>query len=171
MAKALVEEELIESTDDTVDLYGEFRFKVDAKGRVALPAKFRKVLSKDLVVTKDPMTGNCLYVFEDAGFNQWVNQLFESRFGGYDATDPEHIKLRRGLKRGADIVEVDSSGRIMLNAKFRQEVGIQKNVVLVGNTGYFEIWDADAFDEAMDEVDLSVFFKKDAAKSVSPARS
>ena len=52
MAKAVVEEELAGSADRTVDLFGEFRFKVDAKGRVALPAKFRKVLSSEIIISR-----------------------------------------------------------------------------------------------------------------------
>ena len=45
---------------EAVDLNGEFHFKVDAKGRVALPAKFRKVLTKDLVVTLE-LGNECVY--------------------------------------------------------------------------------------------------------------
>ena len=50
-----------------VVLNGEYRFKVDGKGRVSLPAKFRKVLSTQLVVAKD-LDNECLYVFETPDF-------------------------------------------------------------------------------------------------------
>lgn len=157
MAKATEEKEQ-ESAYQPVDLFGEFRFKVDAKGRVALPAKFRKVLSKDLVVSLE-LTDDCLYVFEEPSFNDWITRLFEDRFGGYNAAKKEHVKLRTELKSRADSVEVDSSGRIMLKPDLRDKAGIDKEVVLIGNTGYFEIWDAEAYDKARESIDLSVFYE------------
>lgn len=156
MAKA-VEEKAEENIFEEVDLFGEFRFKVDAKGRVALPAKFRKVLSKDLIVSRE-LTDRCLYVFEPESFNQWVARLFDDKFGGYDATSRQHVMLRTKLKSNADGVDVDSSGRIGLAQQMRDAVGIDKDVVLVGNTGYFEIWDAKAYDEQMSEIDLGMFY-------------
>ncbi len=146
-----------ENADQEVDLFGEFRFKVDAKGRVALPAKFRKVLSKDLIVSRE-LTDRCLYVFEQESFNRWVNQLFVDKFGGYDATSRQHVMLRTKLKSNADGVEVDSAGRIGLAATMREATGIDKEVVLVGNTGYFEIWDAKRYDETFDSIDLGMFY-------------
>ena len=127
-----------------VDLNGEFHFKVDGKGRMALPAKFRKVLSKDLVVTPE-LTNECVYVFETPDFNEWVEKLFIDRFGEYKESDREHV-------------EVDASGRIMLSPEVRAAVGIDKEVVVVGNTGRFEIWDADRFKAMSDEVDLGLFY-------------
>ena len=140
-----------------VDLNGEFHFKVDGKGRMALPAKFRKVLSKDLVVTPE-LTNECVYVFETPDFNEWVEKLFIDRFGEYKESDREHVKLRRVLKSRARDVEVDASGRIMLSPEVRAAVGIDKEVVVVGNTGRFEIWDADRFKAMSDEVDLGLFY-------------
>ena len=55
-------------------------------------------------------------------------------------------------------VEVDASGRIMLSPEVRAAVGIDKEVVVVGNTGRFEIWDADRFKAMSDEVDLGLFY-------------
>lgn len=140
-----------------VDLNGEFHFKVDGKGRVALPAKFRKVLSKDLVVTPE-LEGECVYVFETPDFNEWVDKLFVDRFGEYKESDRQHVNLRRKLKARARDVEVDASGRIMLSPEVRAAVGIDKEVVIVGNTGRFEIWDAERYDAVDSEIDLSLFY-------------
>ncbi len=140
-----------------VDLNGAYRHKVDAKGRMSLPASFRKVLSSDLVVTRNPKD-ECLYVFEPADFNAWVSQVFEDKFGKFDATDAQHVKLRRKLKARAADVTIDSAGRIMLSAEQRKAVNIDKDVVVVGNTGYFEIWDAKRYDQVDKETDLSLLF-------------
>lgn len=154
--------DLVDRTEGTetthvVDLNGEFRFKVDAKGRVSLPAKFRRVLSTDLVVTLNPKD-ECLYVFESTGFNSWVSKVFKDKFGGYDETDDLHVRLRRKLKARAKDVEIDASGRIMLPAEAREVVGIDKDVAVVGNTGYFEIWDAKRYEWQDDDTDLRLLF-------------
>ncbi|MDO4503281.1 MAG: division/cell wall cluster transcriptional repressor MraZ [Coriobacteriia bacterium] len=145
-----------------IDLMGEYRHKVDAKGRLSLPAKFRKALSTEseaeaaapveLVITIDP-SDECLYVFEPEGFNEWVASFFE-KDGGFDARSKKHTAVRRKLKSRAREVEVDGAGRINLSAGQRESVGIAKDVVLVGNTGYFEIWDAQKWDESYEDVDL-----------------
>ncbi len=139
-----------------IDLFGEFRFKVDAKGRVALPSKFRKALSNDLIVSRN-VDDECLYVFTADTFNSWVNQLFEDKFGGFNATSRAHVALRRKLKSRAEMVEPDSSGRLTLKASLRESVGINKEVVLVGNTGYFEIWAAEVYDKMIEDIDLTRF--------------
>lgn len=139
------------------DLFGSYRFKVDSKGRIALPAKFRKVLSKDLIVSRE-LTDKCLYVFEPTSFNNWVTQLFEGKFGGFDPTNRQHVMLRSRLKSNANDVEMDSSGRIVVKPELRESVGISKEVVLVGNTGYFEIWDASAYDAEIASIDLGMFY-------------
>lgn len=141
----------------TFDLNGKYRYKVDEKGRVSLPAKFRKVVSKDLVVTLSP-EGDGLWVFESAGFNRWIIQLFEDRFGGYDSSSKLHMGMRSKLKARSEDVVVDSSGRIMLPAEMREKVGIGKDVVIVGNTGYFEVWDAKRYDQMDEEIDLDLLF-------------
>lgn len=156
MTEVVGKEELADQPRQ-VDLNGEFRFKVDAKGRVALPAKFRKVLSKDLVVTLE-LGDECAYVFETPDFNKWVDKLFVDKFGEFKESDRVHVKLRRKLKGRARDVEVDSSGRIMLPAEVRAAAGIDKEVVIVGNTGRFEIWDAKRYEEMNDDIDLSLFY-------------
>jgi MraZ protein len=158
------EDEQIPASDqngrESVDLHGEYRFKVDAKGRVALPSKFRKALPGSLVVSRE-LTDDCLYVFEPEAFNQWVNGLFNDKFGGYKSSNRQHVKLRTALKSRADDVEMDKAGRIMLTPKIREAVGIDHDVVIVGNEGYFEIWDAAKFDSMMDDTDLSVLYDLD----------
>lgn len=147
----------MEEAAKVVDLNGEFRFKVDTKGRMSLPSKFRRVLGEDLVVTINPYN-ECLFVFEPADFDVWVAQVFKDRFGGYNASDRKHMQLRRELKRRARDVQVDNAGRIMLAADQRAVAGISKDVVIIGNTGYFEVWDAKRCDKASDSVDLSELF-------------
>ena len=140
-----------------VDLNGEFRLKVDGKGRVTLPAKFRKVLSNDLTVTRNPFD-ECVYAFEAPDFNQWVERLMDGAFPERRENDRVQERTHRKLKSRADSVEVDSAGRIMLSADTRAKCGIAKDIVLVGNGKRFEIWDAERYKAMMDDVDLGLLF-------------
>ena len=94
---------MAEEDNKVVDLNSAYRHKVDAKGRMSLPATFRKVLSTDLVVTRNPKD-ECLYVFEPEAFNAWVAGVFEDKFEKFDRTNDLHVRLRRKLKsRAADV--------------------------------------------------------------------
>ncbi|WP_172135016.1 division/cell wall cluster transcriptional repressor MraZ [Adlercreutzia sp. ZJ473] len=158
MADAVTEAQRTAQPHDPVELYGSFRFKVDSKGRMALPAKFRKVLPTELIVTPDP-TDEYVRVFDRPIFDDWVKQMLAEKFGEFRSTNRTHTRARRFLKSRAADVEVDSSGRIMLSADVRSAVGIDKDVVLVGNTGYFEIWDAKRYDEDFEDFDPSMFYE------------
>ena len=140
-----------------VDLIGEYRHKIDAKGRLALPASFRKELPKDLYVVsvpvKDPAE-RCLYVFEEEDFNEWVASFFRAD-GGYNPRNEKHNKTRRNLKALAKGTEIDGSGRISVPVSLREQAGLEKEVAIIGNTGYFEIWDAKRWDDQKADVDLA----------------
>ena len=142
-----------------VDLNGTFSFKVDAKGRVSLPSKFRRALAEELVVTPD-LEQKHLMVFEVEDFNDWVDRLFIDRFGEFKSSSATHLALRRELKARAFDVVIDNAGRILLPADQREAVGIERDVAIVGNKGYFEIWDAKRYGEQREKVDLTQLLTK-----------
>lgn len=148
----------MEEATPAVDFNGEFRFKADTKGRISLPAKFRKVLPTELVVTPDP-DKQFLMVFTTPSFNAWVKRLLHDKLGDFNSSDRKHLGFRRALRSRARDVQIDSAGRVMLSAEQRRDVGIEKEVVIVGNEGYFEVWDAKRYDEAVDEFDLSQLYQ------------
>ena len=145
----------MEEARKVVDLNGSYRFKTDAKGRVSLPAKFRKVLSEDLVVARS-LSGDYLMVFDGQdSFNAWVDGIFVDKFGGFNSTVSEQLMLRSALKGQAFDVQVDSAGRILLPTELREIAGIEREVVIVGNTGFFEVWSEERRSKAMSKVDIS----------------
>ena len=136
-----------------INLNGLYTHNVDAKGRLSLPAKFRAKLPEELVAMVD-ISGECLYVFDEEGFDGYVEQIFALK-GGYNPMKREHIELRRQISERATDVSVDAAGRINIPANLREAVGITKEVCLIGNTGYFEIWDAKRRDAARASVNLA----------------
>ncbi len=140
------------------NLRGEYRHKLDAKGRLSLPSAFRKALPKDLVVTLSPEK-DCLFAFASENFDAWVMSLFDN-VGGFQPGNKEHAHARRLLNSRAKAVELDGSGRIGLSADQRASVDLDKEVVLVGDADHFEIWNAKRWDETAAQMDddLSALF-------------
>ena len=136
-----------------IDLMGQYSYKVDIKGRVMLPPKFAKELSKELIVTLNP-DKTCLLLFEPEGFNEWVKRFFESD-GGFQQSNPRHEQIRSVLKGRAKEIETDSAGRINIPSDQREAAGIGSTAVFIGNTGYVEIWDPQAREAFESDIDLA----------------
>ena len=141
-----------------MNLVGEYSYKLDDKGRLSLPSAFRKALPKDLYISLSP-DEDCLYVFDSKGFGKWVDSLFE-RDGGFDSSKLSHVHARTKLNSRAKSVDMDSSGRIGISAQQRAAAGLEKNVVVIGNTDHFEVWDAERWQSFAEKVDLKSIFTK-----------
>ena len=137
-------------------LFGEYRHKIDAKGRIAMPADFRKVLPETLVISLAP-TKDYVCVYDVAGFSAWVDSLFE-KDGGFQQTNRDHIMKRKVINSGGKRVELDSAGRIGLSADLRKSASIDKDIVVIGDSDHFEIWDAKRWDEFCRSIDLSSLY-------------
>lgn len=139
----------------TVGFRGEYRHSMDSKGRVSLPAKFRKMLPDDLTIVPVPNKdfGKALYVFTDEAFDEWVEGFFDEEEGGRNPRSKKHIGMYRFLEANADSVTVDAAGRIKLSAKQCGAVGIDKDVAIIGVGDHIEIWDSETYDEYMASID------------------
>ena len=137
-----------------INLFGAYTHNIDAKGRLSLPAKFRKKLPEELVVMVEPRK-ECLYVFSEDGFDDYVENRLFAKKGGFDPLDAEHTELRRQIGEFADGVTVDGAGRINLSGRLCDEVGITREVELIGVGDHFEIWDAKRREEARATANLA----------------
>jgi MraZ protein len=140
---------------------GRYDYTVDDKGRVNIPAKFRKSLNpkatETFVVCRAP--GNCLRAYP-----QDVWELYEEEMGSRPQTE-ETVRLWRLLYNTVSDSTLDAQGRITLTALQIKLASIMKNVSLVGQGSYIEIWDTEKFDQsygAGDDFD-AIFFKSVAA--------
>ena len=125
---------------------GHFDYSLDAKNRLNIPAKFRASFSDGLVLARwlDP----CVAVFTPKGFDDFN----ESFIGDMHPLSPERRRLTRFFSGGAFDVELDSAGRVTLNAQLLEHAGIEKEVVVIGNVDHLEIWDRSRY--AADQTDL-----------------
>lgn len=111
---------------------------LDAKGRVAIPARHREGLAPEgnghLIITADH--GGCLLLYPFASWEPIQAELMErSSFN-------ERIRsLQRLIVGHADDVELDAAGRVLVPPALRRYAGLDKRVVLVGQGRKLELWD------------------------------
>ena len=119
---------------------GEYHHTVDPKGRVAVPAKFRKQLGSEVVVTRG--LDNCLFIYP---VHEW--QRLAERLASLPLSQANSRAFARLMLAGAMEVGVDKQGRIMLPDYLRQYASVQKKVVLAGLYNRLELWDTEAWEE------------------------
>jgi len=105
---------------------------IDSKGRVSLPAKYRRLLPEDLVVTKSPDDRfPALVIYSSDDFENWMDAVLASK-GGYRATSRNHDNVINKYYEDAEDVKIDGVGRILIPAELREYAGIEKDVVFSG---------------------------------------
>ena len=125
---------------------GDYTCKVDVKGRIILPAAFKKQMPADaqdhFVVRKD-IFENCLvlYAIED-----WNRQLVKIRKKLNPYNREQNMFLRNFFKGTAEL-SLDNNNRILVPKKLMDLIGADRDVVLAGQDGRIEIWAADIYDK------------------------
>ncbi len=112
--------------------------KLDEKGRIFLPAKFRDELAEGLVVTRGQ--DRCLAIWPLADFVEQTQQLRSAPSSSKQVRD-----YQRMLASGASDETLDKQGRLTIPAPLRAYAGLDKEVVVVGAINRVEVWDADAW--------------------------
>lgn len=115
---------------------------VDAKGRMAMPARYRERLLEAcggrLIVTVDQ--DHCLLVYP---LPEW--EIIETKLNELPSLNKTARLLQRLLIGHATELEMDGQGRILLPAMLRDFAGINKKAVLIGQGKKLEIWDEDTW--------------------------
>jgi MraZ protein len=117
---------------------GTYAPRLDEKGRLFLPAKFRDELAGGLVITKGQE--RCLYVFPMAEFVRVTERLREA-----PVTAKGVREYGRVLFAGAHDEIPDKQGRVSVPAHLRSYAGLDRECAVVGANTRVEIWDATAW--------------------------
>jgi MraZ protein len=120
--------------------YGEFDYKIDEKGRVPLPPKFRNALKDGLVLT--PGQEKCITAYT---IPEW-NKLSASLTGG-TLTRSKMRRLSRAIFSTAFNTKLDNQGRVAIPAPLRDHAEIIDDVVVTGANTYLEIWNKVLWEE------------------------
>jgi MraZ protein len=117
---------------------GTYSPRLDEKGRLFLPAKFRDELAAGLVITKGQE--RCLYVFAEAEFGRLTERLREAPLTAKGARDYSRVFFA-----SAHDEVPDKQGRVTVPAPLREYAGLNRDCVVIGANTRVEIWDADAW--------------------------
>jgi MraZ protein len=112
--------------------------KLDDKGRVILPAKFREELSSGIVVTRGQE--NCLYVFSAREFEALHERIRQAPVTSKVARD-----FLRVFLSGASAETPDTQNRISLPANLRTYAGLDRDLTVIGAGNRIEIWDSETW--------------------------
>ncbi|MEY3587162.1 division/cell wall cluster transcriptional repressor MraZ [Aquiluna borgnonia] len=116
-------------------LLGTHTPKLDDKGRIILPAKFRDELGDGIVITRGQE--RCLYVFSAKEFASVHEKIRQA-----PVTNEEARRYLRVFLSGASDESVDRQGRVLLPQLLREYAGLSKELVIIGVGARAEIWDA-----------------------------
>ena len=120
---------------------GEYNNKVDAKGRVIVPSKFREKLGGEFVVTKG--LDRCLFIYDRESWEKIQEKLIQMPILTSDART-----VRRMMVGSAVEADTDSNGRVLLPAPLRNYASIEKEATLIGNIDHIEIWSRSEWEKA-----------------------
>ena len=140
---------------------GNIEAKTDAKGRVFLPATFRKVLQasgQEVMVMRKDAFQDCLTLYPESVWNEQLDML-RLRLNRYNR---HHQEILRQFVSDAERIELDGNGRFLIGKRYLQMAGIDRDVKFIGMDDTIEIWalekteepfmDADDFGKALEEV-------------------
>jgi MraZ protein len=119
---------------------GEYSHNLDDKGRMAIPAKFRRELSKGAVVTRG--LDNCLFLYTKTEWEKLAEKL-----AALPISQSNSRAFSRLMLAGAMDVELDKQGRVILPEYLRKFASIKKTLVVAGLYNRLEIWDEELWNK------------------------
>ncbi len=130
-------------------LIGEYNHNLDPKSRLIMPAKFREDMGARFYVTKG--LDRCLRAYSYEEWSKYMEKI---------NVLPDSDKMARLFKRevlaNSSECETDKQGRILIPSKLKEYAGIEKEVVIIGQSTYIEFWSKDNWDNYQSGEELSL---------------
>ncbi|OHV84206.1 division/cell wall cluster transcriptional repressor MraZ [Rhizobium sp. LCM 4573] len=120
--------------------------RIDAKGRVSVPAGFRSVL-----VAREIQELYCLQDFVYPAISVGGPDLldrYERQIAAFDPFSPEANRMSLLVHGGGVFMRLDAEGRLMVTDFIRDFTGITSEVTFVGRSDHFQLWRPQAFSDA-----------------------
>ena len=124
--------------------FGTYTPKLDDKGRLFLPAKFRDELAEGLVVTRGQE--RCLYVWSMEEFGRLTERMRE-----VPVTNKAGRDYVRMFFAGASDEKPDKQGRVTIPPMLREYASLSKDCIVIGAMNRIEIWDATSWQTYSDQ--------------------
>lgn len=125
-------------------LLGTYTPKLDDKGRLILPAKFREELGEGVVLTRGQ--DRCIYVFSNTEFEELHNRIRQAPVTSKQARD--YLRL---LLSGAHAETPDKQMRVTIPAQLRKYAGLDRELAVIGAGSRAEIWSAAAWEQYVND--------------------
>lgn len=127
-------------------LYGRFEHTVDAKNRVFVPAKFKESLGVSFKLTYNDFN-KCILAYSN---EEW--EKYEEKISKLPTLQFEDF-IREIYSNTVD-VQIDGQGRIVIPQFLKENVNIEKNVLIMGVGSHLEIWAQEVFEEKKKSMDM-----------------
>ena len=125
---------------------GTYAPKLDEKGRVILPAKFRDELAGGMVVTRGQE--RCLYVFSQREFETIHEKMRQA-----PVTSKQTRDFMRLFLSGANQETPDKQNRVTIPANLRDYAGLDRDLTVIGAGNRAEIWNTEALNAYYDNTE------------------
>ena len=125
---------------------GNIEAKSDSKGRVFLPACFRRILQNagcEKIMLRKDVYQDCLVIYPEESWNQQLD-LLRSRLDKWNA---RHQMIFRQFVADVEELSIDSNGRILLPKRYMSMAGIKQEVRFIGVDNTIEIWAKEKLDK------------------------
>jgi len=123
---------------------GQFKYSIDSKGRISIPAKLRKNLLPEandtLVMTKG--LGNCIDIYPH---DQWI--LIEQKLGKLNQFKPKDAMFLRMFLQYAAEDTLDSQSRILIPQNLLEYAKIENEVLILGALKKIEVWNPRVYED------------------------
>ncbi len=145
------------------------RNKIDAKGRVSIPAEFRRIIERNddgrdagtganvgasLTICYGPRSQECLICYT-ANETAKIDQIILDNGGELDSIDLR--KLAYMFQRKATRAQLDPNGRLHLTATLRDEARLEEAATFAGFGKYFEIWNPELYERFKERTETGLF--------------
>ncbi len=120
-------------------LQGEFEYKIDEKGRIPLPPKFRREFREGIVLFAGPEKYIAAY-----SLSEWRKMSTALTSG--TITPSKLRRLNRAIFATAFTLNIDNQGRIALPVPLREYAGIEDEVIVAGVNTYLELWNKEQWE-------------------------
>ena len=130
------------------DLFmGHKSYKIDAKGRISIPAHMRSRLGSEFVASRG--LGKCLALYPKEEWNSFMQKIYES------VNQKERKQLEFFFSANAEPMSLDGQGRVLLNEDLRKQVNLygEEKAEIFGNNKRIEIWNCDLFKAELESID------------------
>ncbi len=135
-----------------MQLHGEYAYRMDPQGRVALPARYRDLFRAGIYLTRG--FDACVWAFS---VPEW--ESYSAKYASMSANSRTARALRRRVFGSTFSLEIDRQGRVLIPSPLRSYAKLEEDVVIVGAGTWLEIWDRAGWEAELsnlDEQDLDI---------------